>query len=266
MADHTIDDLMQREIDGATSAADSARLQDILSRDPQARARYEELAALAAALARVTPVPPPPDLKDDIMAALPAGRYPTAPARWLPWGLHLRPVVQFGLALALGLALGVAASLLLAGGPAGEPGLDAVAGTLLDPAARGFRTVAEADVALPAAGGRARLSRSPAYLAVGLELAADAPARCGFRGAAGHAAEHQSAWSLRPAQWQRAGPATLVLEVTGPCRCVFFAPMDAAVLGHAASKTAVPRRPPPLACGSPVSSSGRTWTTILGTP
>ena len=43
MADHTIDDLMQREIDGATSAADSARLQDILSRDPQARARYEEL-------------------------------------------------------------------------------------------------------------------------------------------------------------------------------------------------------------------------------
>ncbi len=265
MADHTIDDLMQREIDGATSAADSARLQDILSRDPQARARYEELAALAAALARVTPVPPPPDLKDDIMAALPAGRYPTAPARWLPWGLHLRPVVQFGLALALGLALGVAASLLLAGGPAGEPGLDAVAGTLLDPAARGFRTVAEADVALPAAGGRARLSRSPAYLAVGLELAADAPATVRLSGAAGRLRSVGVVRSAGEVAARWTGNA-LVLEFTGPCRCVcFFAPMDRGGIGTAASEAAV-REAAAAGVRVTVSSSGRTWTTILAAP
>jgi len=88
--------------------------------------------------------------------------------------------------------------------------------------------VAEAEVALPALGGRVRLSRSPAHLAVGLELQADAPATVRLSGAAGTlrsvgvvraAGEVAARWS---------GEA-LVLEFTGPCRCVcFFTPADAA--------------------------------------
>lgn len=238
MADHTIDGLMQREIDGANSAADTARLQDILARDAAARARYEELAALAAALSRVAPVPPPPGLKEDILAALPAGRYPAAARGW-PWTfIPLRPAVQLGLALALGLALGFVASLLVTGGPSAEVGLDAVAGTLLDPSARGFRPVAEAEVALPALGGRVRLSRSPAYLAVGLELQADAPATVRLSGAAGTL---RSVGVVRAAgevaaRWT--GEA-LVLEFAGPCRCVcFFAPADGAAAGVRLSASA----------------------------
>ncbi len=265
MIDHTIDDLMQREIDGANSAADSSRLQEMLSRDPAARTRYEELAALAAALARVAPVAPPAGLKDDILAALPAGRYPAAAPGW-PWtAVPFRPAVQFGLALALGVALGVAASLLLAGGPAGEPGLDAVAGTLLDPAGRGFRTVAEADMTLPAAGGRARLSRSPAYLAVGLELEAAAPATVRLSGAAGRLRSVGLVRSAGEVAARWTGDA-LVLEFAGPCRCVcFFAPIDGGGIGTAASEAAV-REASAAGVRVTVSSSGRTWTTILAAP
>ncbi|HOB54454.1 MAG TPA: hypothetical protein PK176_16545 [Acidobacteriota bacterium] len=250
MADHTIDDLMQREIDGANSAADTARLQEILSRDEAARARYEELAALAAALARVAPVPPPPGLKEDILAALPAGRYPTAARGWLWTAVPLRPAVQLGLALALGLALGFVASLLVTGGPSAEVGLDTVAGTLIEPSARGFRPVIEAEVALPALGGRARLSRSPTYLAVGLELAADAPATVRLAGAAGTL---RSVGVVRTAgevaaRWT--GDA-LVLEFAGPCRCVcFFAPVDGGAAGVRLSATA----------------GDSEWTTILAAP
>jgi hypothetical protein len=265
MADPTIDNLMQREVDGANSAADSARLQEILSRDPAARARYEELAALAAALSRVAPVPPPPGLKEDILAALPAYRYPAAARGWLWTAVPLRPAVQFGLALALGLALGIAASLLLAGGPASEPGLDAVAGTLLDPAGRGFRRVAEADVALPAVSGRARLSRSPAYLAVGLELAADAPATVRLSGAAGRLRSVGMVRSAGEVAARWSGEA-LVLEFSGPCRCVcFFAPTGGGGIGAAASEAAV-REAAAAGVRITVSYSGRAWTALLAAP
>lgn len=265
MIDHTIDDLMQREIDGANSAADSSRLQEMLSRDPAARTRYEELAALAAALARVAPVAPPAGLKDDILAALPAGRYPAAARGW-PWTVvPLRPAVQLGLALALGLALGFVASLLVTGGPSAEVGLDAVAGTLLEPSARGFRPVAEAEMALPALRGRARLSRSPAYLAVGLELEADAPATVRLSGAAGALRSVGVVRSAGEVAARWTGDA-LVLEFAGPCRCVcFFAPIDGGGIGTAASEAAV-REASAAGVRVTVSSSGRTWTTILAAP
>ncbi len=116
MIDH---ERMHREIDGLHSPAESARLQEELGVEPEAKARYEELRRLQVALASVPPAEPPADLTAHIMRIVRARALPAH--RWPRWGEAVRaalarqPVLGFGAALAAGLVLGA----FLAG--VGEP-------------------------------------------------------------------------------------------------------------------------------------------------
>lgn len=109
-------ELMQREIDGVNSNRQSVKLAAYLEQHPQARAFFNELAATANTLQRLERVEPPPQLRQQIVDALPKQRYPRRRKSWLGL-LAALPIPDFtrkpGLAFAGGLGLGLAAMLLL---------------------------------------------------------------------------------------------------------------------------------------------------------
>lgn len=74
------DDLMQGEIDGVNSAADSSRLRELLSASPDLEARYVALRNVSDLLGRAERLEPPAGFADGVMSAVrrPA---PTRPAR-----------------------------------------------------------------------------------------------------------------------------------------------------------------------------------------
>jgi hypothetical protein len=95
---------MHARIDGTISEADSAELDSVLEKSPEARARFEELQALSERLDRIESVAPPPELRAGVLAALgprdrPAARRPE----------KTRTVLRYAYAVAAGLVLGVLA-------------------------------------------------------------------------------------------------------------------------------------------------------------
>jgi hypothetical protein len=109
MIDKTILRLMNQELDGANSAADSAALRNALVAGREARERFEELRAAADLVRRAEGPAPAPDFKDGILAAIrrrsePVGdKRPQMPAVLSP--LRLKYALFFGLGLGLGLFL-----------------------------------------------------------------------------------------------------------------------------------------------------------------
>jgi hypothetical protein len=67
---HHHEELIQGEIDGVNSAADSARLEGLLVADPGVRARYESLLRVSGALDRAERLDPPPGFADDVMSVV----------------------------------------------------------------------------------------------------------------------------------------------------------------------------------------------------
>jgi hypothetical protein len=110
-------ELMNNEIDGVNSEAESAELEERLASDPGAREQFRQLSALSQTLADLPSEQPPTDLKDAVLAALPASRpfrAQSGPSQWFRSILGSSPrrriVLSYGYAAAAGLIVGVVVS------------------------------------------------------------------------------------------------------------------------------------------------------------
>lgn len=136
----TIDDLIQRALEGEASTAERARLEARLASDPAARARYDELSRAFEALGAVHLAEPPAGMRDEVLRAIRgaapawapastrAGRL--APAARTP-ALAGRPAFTW-LRIALPVAAAAVAALVMFVGLPGGPGSsgDKVSGTM----------------------------------------------------------------------------------------------------------------------------------------
>ncbi|HEY6014850.1 MAG TPA: hypothetical protein VIU37_12615 [Candidatus Limnocylindrales bacterium] len=110
----TLDDLIQRALEGEASPTERARLEARMASDPSARGRWDELSRTFEALRAARPVEPPAGMRDEVLSAIRgaapawapasarAGR--TAPAK--PIALSRRPALpwlRFALPAAAGL-------------------------------------------------------------------------------------------------------------------------------------------------------------------
>lgn len=143
----TLDDLIQRVLDGEATAGEQTRLESLLASDPAARARHDELSRVFAALAPLPSEDPPAGLRDEVMRAVRgaapawapssarAGRASSEGGRAVVFARpSLRPSFSW-LRIALpAAAAAVAAVVLFAnwrGGPQG-PGGDGVTGAMTE--------------------------------------------------------------------------------------------------------------------------------------
>lgn len=74
--------LISAALDGELSPREQAELDAHLARCPQCREVMDQLSGLRQTLAQLPPVPPPPQLKDDIMAAVAQHPVPRRGSRW----------------------------------------------------------------------------------------------------------------------------------------------------------------------------------------
>lgn len=117
--DAHIVELINLELDGRLDAAGRAELEAILTNDPAARARREQLRAVARALADAPAPAPPLDFRDGVLRRLP--QRSNRAARW-------RHAWRGGLALAASVAVAVVVLRIASHGPPATP--EQVAGTL----------------------------------------------------------------------------------------------------------------------------------------
>lgn len=107
-------ELLHREVDGETTATESADLRERLSREPELKAAHDALVGVGRTLAEVALVEPPPQLAADIMRRVRQSSAPAARRGSLSF-LRGWPTRQPALALASSLAVGLVAGLLVAG-------------------------------------------------------------------------------------------------------------------------------------------------------
>jgi hypothetical protein len=125
--------LLQRDIDGETSAAEHAALLQRLREEPDLREHHEALVEVRKRLDEIGLVDPPPGLRADILRAVRQSRRREARG-WADW---LLPLFARGSALAYAstLAVGVVAGVLLTGvlgqGPGAHLDESAMSGTVL---------------------------------------------------------------------------------------------------------------------------------------
>jgi hypothetical protein len=172
MIDEKYIELINAEIDGELSGEQRAELSRYLLAHPEARALRDDLQHLCGALGQADLVPPPADLRDNILNALPA----PAPAPRLRRAAGLPgPLLRYAAVLAGGLIVG---ALAFQFGMDGQPGPNAaeVAGTMAypppDPAGAPVGTIR---VDTPQVTGRVSLYRAGSGLALGFDLAASEP-------------------------------------------------------------------------------------------
>ncbi|HET7291632.1 MAG TPA: hypothetical protein VFM88_04340 [Vicinamibacteria bacterium] len=135
--------LLQRELDGENSPAESAELQRRIAEDPRLRAGSEKLFSLGRTLAEVGQEDPPPSLVADVMRTIRANGARVRGGWVEVWrtAFARRPAFAYGLSLAAGIVLGALG--LGALGPAALGTRDeAAVGTILPPGRLGaFRQV-----------------------------------------------------------------------------------------------------------------------------
>jgi len=125
--------LLQRDVDGETSSAERAALQQRLRQEPDLREHHEALLEVRRRLDEIGLVDPPPGLRADILHAVRQSRRREARG-WADW---LLPLYARGSALAYAstLAVGVVAGILLTSaldrGPGAQVDESAVSGTVL---------------------------------------------------------------------------------------------------------------------------------------
>src|SRR5215831_4029433 len=154
-------ELIQREIDGANTPEDSARVRALVAADPEAQALLAELREVGQLFERVGERAPPPRLKQGILAALqtPHVEMPQSISRWFAVLLQstterLEEMVMTKKAILIG---ATAVAIVIAGAyvVTGYPRLGGAAGTIGDsisgvqPAARYHgRALTQGDVTL----------------------------------------------------------------------------------------------------------------------
>ena len=131
--------LMNDQLDGLATPAESERLRRELASQEGARMEYRNLGAVFDALNRAEIVDPPPDLKQDVMRAI-HHRAETVLVRkgWLEpirAAFRKRPAFRYAYSFAAGAALGVLTFALLTGSPLTRPGIESgpFTGTMLPP-------------------------------------------------------------------------------------------------------------------------------------
>lgn len=166
-------ELIQADLDGKLSTAESAELARLLLQDPEARRLHDELRRTHALLRGVSPAQPPAGLRPAILASIGLSSRSTTPGsggggRW--------PALRLAAAIVGGLvAAGIGYTLL----DAGQPGTD-LQGSLgaAIPATAGGQAAARAEQASFQAEGieaRATLHRSGAGMRLDLELGGTTP-------------------------------------------------------------------------------------------
>ena len=139
MTNERVIELVNGELDGTNTAAESVELAGILQGDDVARAFFDETKVLFGALGQVPDVEPPADLKDRIMesvhrqaAAMPTAEHGFASSlKNIFKPIVARPTWAISYAFVAGLLVGVAGWMLVAN-PAG-PENGVVQGTMVQP-------------------------------------------------------------------------------------------------------------------------------------
>lgn len=112
-------ELINKEIDGANSPRDTARLKKYLAKNPEAHRLYDQLVIVSNMLAEVKAVEPSANLKTNILGALRSSKPPIAEKRFAIKSLSdllparsRRPLFQVSLRYAYVFALGVMAAIV----------------------------------------------------------------------------------------------------------------------------------------------------------
>lgn len=99
-------DLMHAEVDGEASAEEMSALRDYLASHPEAQAARAELLKLTNVLNEVEELETPPDLRKNIMGALPQRRSVAQIGLWMKRSRFGTPLLRYGYALAAGVLFG----------------------------------------------------------------------------------------------------------------------------------------------------------------
>lgn len=97
---------MHAEADGEASAEDMSALRDYLASHPEAQAARDELSKLMNVLNQVEKLETPPDLRKNIMMALPQRRSVAQVGLWKNRSRFGTPWIRYGYALGAGVLLG----------------------------------------------------------------------------------------------------------------------------------------------------------------
>ena len=120
MIDQKIIALINEELDGQTSATQSAQLRRHCETNPEAQAYADDLKRLAGVLGRVEQVEPPPSLKMGILNTIRAAARPVPPQlgffKFIAARLSSPALPRYGFAVASGACLGVFLFVMLSGG------------------------------------------------------------------------------------------------------------------------------------------------------
>jgi hypothetical protein len=111
MIDERYIELINKELDGFNTEAESKELEEYLSDNSEALQFYDELLRAASALKRVEEVEPPSFLKTHILNSVKALPIPARPGfGWIHAALDMfrqRPVVRYSVVFASGLCVGI---------------------------------------------------------------------------------------------------------------------------------------------------------------
>lgn len=104
-------DLIHREIDGANTPKETAKVKAYLAKDPRAQKLYNDLVAVSNMLSKASVIKPSPNLRKIILNSIPSGKYAVGKSR-SPLKLVLNTLfvgykVQYAYAFAAGLIFGV---------------------------------------------------------------------------------------------------------------------------------------------------------------
>ena len=168
-------ELIQGEIDGENSAADSEALRQEFASNPEYRAIYEDLKRVSDFLQQAKQVEPPAGLREKIIRAVAPAR-PAVPARprpdaapaspgWLSW---LTP--RTAGAFAMGLLVAFGAMSLQKFSDGADLDTTQLVGTMTRPAGPGSASGDQIELALDGLAGSVSLDRQGPYLVVEFDL------------------------------------------------------------------------------------------------
>ena len=181
MIDEKIEAMVHEEIDGVATTEDRARLREILERDPEVRAYFEDMKSLVGTLSRVRLEEPPATIKAAILRFVKARETdrrgmefrPRPAAEGSRWyreilaAFNRRPAWGGGIVFASGIAIGVAVFSLLGRSPVLDTG--PLTGSMA-PAAGSFQRVTERSIDFEGVQGRVETGISPDGRAILLDL------------------------------------------------------------------------------------------------
>lgn len=175
MTEKTLSELVHKELDGATSGKESAKLKAYLEKNPWARAMQDDLAALARSLRKVSVIEPPRNLKKNVLNAISTARH-SAQARRRPvssiiWDLFAVVRPQYAYAFVAGLLLGIVVYAVILPRQESMTDITSLYGTMLSQdTGPGFQTGESAEIELDQIRGTVTLKHAKGVLLADVEL------------------------------------------------------------------------------------------------